>query len=607
MRVVVASEKPLNGELSLIAPNGSVAAKSGERHGGPPYFWFAEVASPAAGTWRAKLDSSGAPAGCTYDIAVRAAEAPRPHAVDGSLWPIRNAWNRTTENLFSAWIEKLFDAPLDAEPSWPALHLVLRDKSRNILFNYLGLGEDQMGIVIRPDCADLPYFLRAYFAFKMGLPFGYSKCSRGGGGHPPKCFAWWNIHNLEPANHPDPAADHADGATPSPGTPSLAPVAARTPGTPASTPVPSWGVQSPDAAKRLGLATAFGKYLQGPLADGVHSGTARTSATDDNTDYYLVPLRQETLRPGAVYADPYGHVLMIARRLAQTETEAGVIFAVDAQPDGTVARKRFWRGNFLFAQDQALGSPGFKRFRPIVREKSGAMHRLTNAEIAKNPQYADFSLDQTRLGVEDFYDRMEDVMSPSPLDPLHAMKETITALEEQVKARVTSVENGRKFQNTGRGDADMPEGATIFETTGAWEDFSTPSRDLRLLIAIDVVRGFPDRVARRPERYAMPAGKSVATVKAELDGVLASELASRKFSYSRSDGSPWMLALRDVLDRVTALEMAYNPNDCVELRWGASEKSDEASTCRRHAPSGQRAKMTDYRPWFHERRRPPRA
>ena len=37
-------------------------------------------------------------------------------------------------------------------------------------------------IVLRPDCADLPYFLRAYFAFKMGLPFGFSKCSRGGGG-----------------------------------------------------------------------------------------------------------------------------------------------------------------------------------------------------------------------------------------------------------------------------------------------------------------------------------------------------------------------------------------------------------------------------------------
>ncbi len=67
-----------------------------------------------------------------------------------------------------------------------------------MLFNYLGLGEDDTKLVLKPDCADMPYFLRAYFAFKMGLPFGYSKCTRGDGGQAPRCHAWWNIQNLEP-------------------------------------------------------------------------------------------------------------------------------------------------------------------------------------------------------------------------------------------------------------------------------------------------------------------------------------------------------------------------------------------------------------------------
>jgi hypothetical protein len=89
--------------------------------------------------------------------------------------------------------------------------------------------------------------------------------------------------------------------------------------------------------------------------------------------------------------------------------------------------------------------------------------------------------------------------------------------------------------------------------------------------------------------------------------VLAAELAARKFAYTRTDGSAWTLALKDVLDRVGDLEMAYNLNDCVELRWGAPAKSEEASTCKRYAPSAQRAKMEEYRAWFHERRRPPRA
>ena len=150
------------------------------------------------------------------------------------------------------------------------------------------------------------------------------------------------------------------------------------------------------APKRLGLAASFGDFSK-IVGDSVHSGSARTAANDNNTDYYPVPLRQETLRPGTVYADPYGHILMIVRRVPQSDGAAGVILAVDGQPDGTVARKRFWRGNFLFAQDPALGGPGFKRFRPIVRDKNGVLRRLTNDEIAKNPQYGDFSLDQSRL------------------------------------------------------------------------------------------------------------------------------------------------------------------------------------------------------------------
>ena len=568
LRVIFAGEKPLEGELSLIAPDGSVAAKSRERHGGPPYFWYAEVASPAAGTWRARLVRDRAPAECntiTREIAVSASEPPRPTSTPESIWPVRNGWNRSTENLYSAWIEKLFDAPVDAPPSWNALHEVLRDKSRNMLFNHLGLGEDETGLVMRPDCADMPYFLRAYFAFKLGLPFGYSKCSRTSSGGAPKCFQWFSVQNLDAAR--------------------------------------SSGSGQASAPKR-GLAAAFAQYIP-VIGDAVHSGSGRTAANDDNTDYYPAALTQDALRPGTIYADPFGHILMLTRRIAQTDDTAGVFFAADAQPDGTVAIKRFWRGNFLFAQDPSLGSPGFKRFRPVVREH-GVMRRITNDEIAKNPQYANFSLEPSKLGVEAFYDRMDDVMSPAPLDPMRAMKGAIIALDEQVKARVTSVENGRKYLNSGKGEASMPDGAAIFETTGAWEDFATPSRDLRLLIAIDVVRNFPDRVSRRPERYAMPAGKSVDSVKAEMQSVLASELGSRKFSYTRSDGSQWTLAVKDVVDRASVLEMAYNVNDCAELRWGASEKSDEAATCKKRAPGAQRAKMSKYRPWFSERRRPPR-
>src|SRR5258708_40346355 len=121
LRVIVAAEKALEGELSLVAPDGRVAAKSRERHGGPPYFLPVAGASPAAGTWRAKLTRESARGECsmlTHEIAVRAGEPPRLQPSEGTLWPLRNTWNRDTEDLHSAWFESLFAAQLGTTLSW---------------------------------------------------------------------------------------------------------------------------------------------------------------------------------------------------------------------------------------------------------------------------------------------------------------------------------------------------------------------------------------------------------------------------------------------------------------------------------------------------------
>jgi len=594
LRVMVVAEKPITGVLSLIAPDGSVEAKSSERHGGSPYSWFVEVAAPSAGKWRAAFAPNNGAADCssiTRDIVVSMGKPKPSRPPSGSFWQVHDSWNRTAESLFSAWVEKLFDAPPDQDLSWKVWHEVLRDRSRNFLFDYLGRDEDNMTLGLRPDCADFVYFLRAYFAFKMGLPFGYSSCSRGTAGKPPKCYKWFDVEHPDVVRPAVPPTQQNVASPPSPGLlagPQAVEAAANPP---------------PLTPKR---PASFAEYLR-VVGDVVHTGAVRVAASDDRTDFYSVPLTQQALRPGTVYADPYGHVLMLVHRVPELNGTPGVFLAVDAEPDGSITRKRFWRGNFLFVHDPALGSPGFKHFRPIVRDKGSSLRRLNNAEIVKNPQYADFSLEQSQLSVEEFYDRMDDVMSPEALDPVRAMTDAITSLNEQVKTRVTSVENGRKYQNRQNGETAMPNGPSIFETTGPWEDYSTPARDFRLLIAIDVVRGFPDRFVRRSKRYALPDGKSVEEMKRELENVLASELASRKFSYTRSDGSAWTLSLKDVIDRTARLEMAYNPNDCVELRWGAPENSEEGSTCKRHAPQSQRAKMQDYRIWFHERRWPTHA
>ena len=64
------------------------------------------------------------------------------------------------------------------------------------------------------------------------------------------------------------------------------------------------------------------------------------------------------------------------------------------------------------------------------------------------------------------------------------------------------------------------------------------------------------------------------------------------------------MSLSDVVERMNALEVAYNPNDCAEIRWGAPEGSEERQTCKRRASQQQQARMLKYREWFAKRQRP---
>jgi len=553
LRFVAVSESRREAKLVVDGPGGERVAASDQRLGGPPYSWIVEVPMARPGNYRARLVVAGDSAACA--AAEVAGEGPLPRArTTSTLWPIERVWDRDTENLYSAWVEKLFDDPLDESPSWRSLHEITREPGRNFLYDSLGLGEDSAsGLTLQPDCADLPYFLRAYFAWKLRLPFFYSKCYSMAQGRAPVCSE--SKSNLEVTT---------------PGKETL---------------------------------SVLQRFFSRSIADSAHSATGRTAAMDDRTDVYPVRINTDTLRPGTVYIDPYGHVLVVAKRIPQTPTASGILLAVDAQPDNTVARKRYWRGNFLFALNPDGSAPGFKRFRPVV-PAGESVRTLDNAEILSHPAYGDWSMQQYEAGVDGFYDLVDAALSPAKRSARQVLLEVVDSLEQQVQQRVGSVQGGEDYMAKNPGTMSMPPGAAIFQTVGAWEDYATPSRDLRLLIAIDVVRGFPDAVLRRPTRYLLEKGRSLSMLREDLENMLEIELRKRSFEYQRSDGSPWTVRLSDLVDRAEALEMGYNPNDCVEVRWGAESDSTEATTCRRHAPAEQLRQMRDVRDWFHTRTRP---
>jgi hypothetical protein len=539
-------------EIALRDPSGNEHRPAMRKLGGPPFTYWVEVPTPAVGSWTVAIGDGSRVIACERITVARGApSAPDPAT---GAWEPRWRWENDTENLYAAFVEQLFDYPVEEDLTWPNLQTLLLDRDRNLLYGHLGFDEDAR-VRLGPDCADLPYFLRGYFAWKTRLPFGFRQCSRGRAGAAPTCGDL-NTHLEERDGGPD--------------------------------------------------AQAFMSFIAG-VRDGVHSATARTLPRDSRTDVYPVPMTRQALRPGTVYADPYGHLLVIARWVPQTTTNYGMLLGADAQPDGTIGRRRFWQGTFLFRPETTEFGAGFKAWRPLVFNRgSRTLEPLSNEELRRTTEHVPFSDEQYRGSMNDFYDRMDALINPRPLEPRGVMESLVDALEESVVRRVSSVQNGVDYMNQqGWRSIPMPDGHDIFETSGPWEDFSTPSRDMRLLIAIDAVMAFPDIVERQPDRFALTAEEARALA-AAIRSELRPALTARTFEYARSDGSNARLTLSDIVDRAAGMEIAYNPNDCPEHRWGAPEGTDEASTCRHRAPPEQQRKMERYREWFSTRTRPPR-
>lgn len=553
-RVMVTGGKDIRkADVKVSSPSGELKSEKSKSGDGLPYWQIAEFKAGSEGKYHVSVDGNSA---ASLDFQVTAKPS---QSSSNMVWNTRQGWNGKTEALYSAWINALFQDSNESA-SWKALNEATENKENNFLHNYLSLGEDDaLGknkVLMTPDCADNPFYLRAYFSWKLGLPFGYHECDRGYLGKAPHTGRWITNETIISKTNP---------------------------------------TQKFNTFARM-------------IMNGVHSGTARTAFGDESSDYYPVPLTQAALRPGVVFADPYGHTLILVRTIPQTSDSPGVLLAVDAQPDKTVAIKRFWKGNFLFNtnEKEVIGEPGFKAFRPII-EVSGKFRLLKSNEINANPGFVPFSLQQKGMESVKFYHSMERVINPKPMDPEMALLDLINALNEQLNVRVNSVGNGEEYMKSHPGTVvPMPGGTSgVFQAGGQWEDFSTPNRDLRLLIAMDAVQDFPNKIVRSPEDYKLPMLQSPEKAKKNLEELLAKKTNELSITYTRSNGSKQTLTIAEILKRKDAFEMAYNPNDGPEIRWGAPEKSEERSTCKRHVPANQLATMNKVRVWFQKRLHPP--
>ena len=264
--------------------------------------------------------------------------------------------------------------------------------------------------------------------------------------------------------------------------------------------------QSARGGAAAGLAAGFGAYLP-VVADAVQSGAVRVLATDDNTDFYTVPLSQEALRPGTVYADPYGHVLMLVRRVPESGGRPAFSSPSTASP---TAR---WRASVSGAAISC--SPTNPRSAARASSASGRSC-ATQRQLAA----ADQCRDRQKSAVRRFFagavaaQRRGFLRSHGRRDVAGAARsgarhegcdrlarragEDARGLDRE-RAEVPEQRQGRSVHAERAGDLRHQRRMGRFLDAGA--RFSSVDRHRR-------GARLPDQVARRPERYAMPKARA---------------------------------------------------------------------------------------------------
>ena len=168
---------------------------------------------------------------------------------------------------------------------------------------------DPAGATFRADCADLPYFLRFYYAWKRGLPFSY-------------------VSDVSPRGRARDIRYSAGGNQ----------VERRR--------------DVPSGADALGVLTR--------LRDEISSATYRLDPereTPLEQDFYSPALDAAGIRPGTVIYDPNGHLALVFR----IEPD-GRIRYIDAHPDNSLTRGFY---DLRFVRSSPGMGAGFKNWRPL--------------------------------------------------------------------------------------------------------------------------------------------------------------------------------------------------------------------------------------------------
>ena len=462
---------------------------------------------------------------------------------------LRTAWTERDEKGFEEFVQRIGGS------GCRTVHACLTDAASNPLYR----ASNPAGMSFYADCADLPYMLRAYFAWKNGLPFSYSTA-------------------VTPLGYSKDIRYTARGNI----------ISARRD-------LVEAGIDAGRAIPQIVDTISSAHYRYPP------SYTGRLLP-----DHYPVKIARDSIKPGTIIYDPNGHVAVIYK-----VTGEGRIHYIDTHPDNSLTRGVY--GKAFTRSSPGMGA-GFKRWRPqtlvaATQSADGSFHggQIRLAQDKEIPDWSDEQFFGTEANRPRLWSMGKFVLDGEPLeyydyvrrrlanagfkyDPLDETRSMVHSLCEDLKYRVDAVDIAIKAQIHKRPQPDrLPN--NIYGTDGDWETYSTPSRDARLKTAFKELR---DEIARFLALAASGSDRLVYAgndIRADIRQAYEQETSAWTIAYMRSDGSEKRLSFAEVERRLFAL--SFDPHHCVERRWGAQDP-EELATC---------SDAADKRAWYEAEQR----
>ncbi len=397
------------------------------------------------------------------------------------------------------------------------------------------------------DCADMAYILRAYYAWKNGLPFSYQS-AMGTADRSRDDLRYSRAGNVVAQRL------NAIGASP---------------------------ISAPGFIAAIGGKVSTAMFRTHPETGGGRSFD----------DFYPVAINRDAVRPGVIAYDIFGHVGIVYDVL-----DDGRIKIVASHPDNSVTRT-IYGPNFLRA-DPARGA-GLKAWRPIRLEgaKETADGHWAGGRIEATPnealsdfsleqyfgnvphpsgdwRYAEFRLAERTLKYFDYVRRR--LAAPDFIyDPVAELRFGLQSLCNDIKARRVAVDQavGARIHLKPH-PPKLP--FNIFGTYGEWEKYSTPSRDARLKVSFIEMRRTTQDLYERFLRNDPAIGFDGEDLPEALWTAFTQEKEACKINYWRSDDMRVQLNLGHIMDRL--FDLSFDPYHCPERRWGARGAELESCT-----------------------------